>query len=286
MEKFGTVFKKLRESRHLSLADISKMGVSTSQISRFENGESDLTITKFIAILKKMNISIDEYLYVVNNFKRDDLSELLYQINKYLINHDAKGLKNLLVTYQEKTDDSIYHRLHILIIKIRLSFLNSCNQYELKDIKELSEYLFSVEYWGIYELLIFSSVIDVLEPQLYMTLLREMNRRVDFYKDIPRNKKLIIIMNINAYITCVEANDFISADYIEKQIIRMNIEETDLYERLFFKYAKNIYNYKVSKDEKYLEVINKIIAAVKIADSEHLAENFEEHLNKILQLNE
>ena len=63
MEKFGTVFKKLRESRHLSLADISKMGVSTSQISRFENGESDLTITKFIAILKKMNISIDEYLY-------------------------------------------------------------------------------------------------------------------------------------------------------------------------------------------------------------------------------
>ena len=262
------------------------MGVSTSQISRFENGESDLTITKFIAILKKMNISIDEYLYVVNNFKRDDLSELLYQINKYLINHDAKGLKNLLVTYQEKTDDSIYHRLHILIIKIRLSFLNSCNQYELKDIKELSEYLFSVEYWGIYELLIFSSVIDVLEPQLYMTLLREMNRRVDFYKDIPRNKKLIIIMNINAYITCVEANDFISADYIEKQIIRMNIEETDLYERLFFKYAKNIYNYKVSKDEKYLEVINKIIAAVKIADSEHLAENFEEHLNKVLQLNE
>ena len=226
MEKFGTVFKKLRESRHLSLADISKMGVSTSQISRFENGESDLTITKFIAILKKMNISIDEYLYVVNNFKRDDLSELLYQINKYLINHDAKGLKNLLVTYQEKTDDSIYHRLHILIIKIRLSFLNSCNQYELKDIKELSEYLFSVEYWGIYELLIFSSVIDVLEPQLYMTLLREMNRRVDFYKDIPRNKKLIIIMNINAYITCVEANDFISADYIEKQIIRMDIEET------------------------------------------------------------
>ncbi|MCJ0570148.1 helix-turn-helix domain-containing protein, partial [Enterococcus cecorum] len=167
MEDFGTVFKKLRESRHLSLADISKMGVSTSQISRFENGESDLTITKFIAILKKMNISIDEYLYVVNNFKRDDLSELLYQINKYLINHDAKGLKNLLVTYQEKTDDSIYHRLHILIIKIRLSFLDSYNQYELKDIKELSEYLFSVEYWGIYELLIFSSVIDVLEPQLY-----------------------------------------------------------------------------------------------------------------------
>ncbi|MCJ0570566.1 Rgg/GadR/MutR family transcriptional regulator, partial [Enterococcus cecorum] len=119
----------------------------------------------------------------------------------------------------------------------------------------------------------------------YMTLLREMNRRVDFYKDIPRNKKLIIIMNINAYITCVEANDFISADYIEKQIIRMNIEETDLYERLFFKYAKNIYNYKVSKDEKYLEVIKKIIAAVKIADSQHLAENFEEHLNKVLQLN-
>ena len=141
MEDFGKIFKKYRESRQLKLRDIASKELSTSQISRFENGESDLTITKFIAILKKMNISIDEYLYVVNNFKRDDLSELLYQINKYLINHDAKGLKNLLVTYQEKTDDSIYHRLHILIIKIRLSFSS------IKFRFLTSSIVYSSEFW-------------------------------------------------------------------------------------------------------------------------------------------
>ena len=72
---------------------------------------------------------------------------------------------------------------------------------------------------------------------------------------------------------------------VEKHIIKPHHKLFKTCDALCFS-SKNIYNYKVLKDEKYLEVINKIIAAVKIADSEHLAENFEEHLNKVLQLNE
>lgn len=46
--KYGKIFKKFRESRGLSLKDVSKCGVSSSHLSRFEHEEADLTITKFI----------------------------------------------------------------------------------------------------------------------------------------------------------------------------------------------------------------------------------------------
>lgn len=56
--KFGKIFKKFRESRGLSLKDVSKCGVSISHLSRFEHEETDLTITKFILALEAINIQL------------------------------------------------------------------------------------------------------------------------------------------------------------------------------------------------------------------------------------
>ena len=50
--------------------------------------------------------------------------------------------------------------------------------------------------------------------------------------------------------------------------------------------AKESPDYKKNKDEKALRQLYDVINAMKLAGSVHLAENFEEHLNKVLQLNE
>lgn len=67
VKHFGEIFKKFRETRGLKLKDIAKSGISTSQLSRFENGETDLTITKFINILNEINVSWDEFILCQSN---------------------------------------------------------------------------------------------------------------------------------------------------------------------------------------------------------------------------
>ncbi|EPA2134729.1 TPA: helix-turn-helix transcriptional regulator [Streptococcus pyogenes] len=74
---FGEIFKTFRESKGLRLKDVAKAGVSTSQLSRFEKGETDLTISTFMLILDESNMPIDEFMYAVHDFHRDDLNELL-----------------------------------------------------------------------------------------------------------------------------------------------------------------------------------------------------------------
>ena len=108
----------------------------------------------------------------------------------------------------------------------------------------------------------------------------ETNSLVDIYRDqgIKVNQDTVYL---NHMLTCVKQGIFKG---LNNKKLREFGKELKFYPGVpeIFKELKDM----ISKDEKYLEVIKKIIAAVKIADSEHLAENFEEHLNKVLQLNE
>ncbi|MEQ3467119.1 Rgg/GadR/MutR family transcriptional regulator [Enterococcus cecorum] len=287
MEDFGKIFKKYRESRQLKLRDIASKELSTSQISRFENGESDLTITKFMHAIQLINMPIDEFMYTANNFKRDELNELLYKIQQYTANRDIDSLKKMLSDEESATSNNLtMQKIRILLIKISINGLSGEKLFNEADVEDLADYLFSVAYWGRNELLIFANSIKVFNKMTNLTLLREMNRRTDFYKELPQNRTLIASMNVNAYIFCVENSEWIEAQYFEQQLKETYFKETEIYERLVFIYAKAFHNYKKNKDEKALRQLYDVINAMKLAGSVHLAENFEEHLNKILQLNE
>ena len=109
-----------------------------------------------------------------------------------------------------------FHQINIILLKIRLQGLSGETYYTKDDLTYLTDYLFSVEYWGYYELLIFSNTLDVLNHDVFMVLAREMYRRSDFYKEIPNNRRLISTMLLNGYITCVGKRKIYGCFYILK----------------------------------------------------------------------
>lgn len=89
---FGEVFKKLRKSKHITLGAISKDVISTSQLSRWENGLSDISLNKLIILLNRINVSPQEFIAMT--------------IPKN--NETNNFLKNLSLLYSEKDSISIY----------------------------------------------------------------------------------------------------------------------------------------------------------------------------------
>lgn len=238
MKKVGKIFKKFRESRGLRLKDVVKAGISTSQLSRFENGETDLTISKFIAVLDEVNVPIEEFMYAVYDFHCDELSELLLKVNCFVSNHDVEGMKKLLYRQMESNSKrSKFHQINTILLKIRLQDLSGETYYSSDDLSYLTNYLFSVEYWRYYELLIFANTLDVLNHDAFMVLVREMCRCSDFYKEIPKNRRIISSMLLNGYITCVERETFLDTLYFEKQLKQCFFTEIEIYERLVFQYV-------------------------------------------------
>ncbi|MBM7642580.1 helix-turn-helix domain-containing protein [Streptococcus loxodontisalivarius] len=286
MKNFGEIFRTFRESRGLRLKDVARSGISTSQLSRFEKGETDLTISKFMFILDEIKMPIDEFMYAVHDFHRDDLNELLSKVRQFVSSHDVEGLKKLLYSQIEShSEREKFHQINIILLKIRLQDLSGESYYSEQDLLELTDYLFGVEYWGYYELLIFSNTLDVLKHDVFMILAREMSRRSDFYKEIPNNRRLISTMLLNGYITCIERGALLDALYFEKQLDQCFFIETEMYERLVFQYAKNLYRYKKEKDNKVIIEMKKCIAAMKLVGSNHIAKTYEGHLDKILREN-
>ena len=111
MQKFGEIFKKFRESRGIRLKDVAKAGISTSQLSRFEKGQTDLTITKFMLILDEINMPIDEFMYAVHDFHRDELNELLAKIQLFVSTHDIyhesiQKAESLLIVHSVHHDEN------------------------------------------------------------------------------------------------------------------------------------------------------------------------------------
>lgn len=285
MNNYGKLFKKFRESRGLVLKDIAKLGVSVSHISRFERENTDLTISKFMLALNAINMPIDEFMYAANDFQRDEFNEILEKISLFVSERNVSGMEKLLITQVEKIEKrETFYTLNTILIKIRLQDLSNKSYYDESDIQYLSDYLFSVEYWGCYELLLFANTVDVLNHQTMMLLSREMCKRSEFYKDLPNYRRLHSTMLLNCYIISIEKDEYIDALYFEKQLNHNCFTETEIYEKLVFHYSKNLYELKKNRSNKAILEMKKCIAAMKLANSENLAIKFENHLSGVLKM--
>ena len=51
---YGATFKKLRLEKGITLKEACQQGISSAQLSRFENGKSMLTVDQFFTCLQKL----------------------------------------------------------------------------------------------------------------------------------------------------------------------------------------------------------------------------------------
>ena len=71
-DHLGKVFRDFRTNRNVSLKQIADEAVSASQISRFERGESDISLSRFLRVLDNMHVEMNEFMDAVRG---DDKTE-------------------------------------------------------------------------------------------------------------------------------------------------------------------------------------------------------------------
>lgn len=69
LQEFGKIFKEIRVGHNLYLKDIACDELSIPQLSKFERGESELTLGKFIIALERLNVTFEEFMYEVNYYR-------------------------------------------------------------------------------------------------------------------------------------------------------------------------------------------------------------------------
>ena len=252
MKNLGKVFKELRESRKISLRKATGGRFSASLLSRFENGQSEISAQKLFAALENIHANVEELLFLARDFHHDANSEFRNQLFKAV---NPKDLTSLHTLYQREyqqipfSKDKQEHILNAILIKSYMKAIDETITLTSEEERVLHDYLFSVEIWGLYELSFFSSCSPLLSVQLLTKYTREMLRKSDFLQGVGKNRNMMHTLLLNAFMACIEIDDFTNALYFKKQIEKNFFEENETYFRIVYLWAEGLLDSKQGRVE-------------------------------------
>lgn len=283
LKNFGEVFKSFRESKNMSLREVAGDDSSASQISRFERGKTALNIETFYHCLHAMNISMYEFENKYNEYNHIDSIIYDTKISDAYLEGNISKLTAIL--NNELKSDEKTAKLNSIAIKIRIYMCDNSKKVHEKDIEYLSDYLFSVDDWSRYEIWLFSNSIFVLPSKTLEVLGEEVTNSLHFHKiseDYKRKVYIVLLKIINCFL---ERNNLdLSLKFIN-YIENINVPESEMYIRIFYKYSKLVYLYRIGEISSLSE-LTKIVDFLEFIDCFNTVKTIKNHLDKLQICNE
>lgn len=190
MQEIGKLFRKLRTDRHLTLKQVADKQNSLSFISSFENGQSQISFNRLIYLLDKINVSVEEFLYLRGKDTFIPLSiaysdhnsvfltsTFMHQLGRFsnqLFNskmhtkaEKIQGRTKLItiINSLKETDQVGWNHYIVILYQIQLAELNreidhtssltTLNQTREKLCRPIVSYLYNIENWSTFEVILF-----------------------------------------------------------------------------------------------------------------------------------
>ncbi|MGO1953877.1 MAG: hypothetical protein ACTH0T_03385 [Streptococcus thermophilus] len=188
LKKIGEIYRELWLDKGTKLSNYIDKGFSKSQLSRFERGETEISLIKFLSALDFINVSIEEFMVIYRGYRNDSFEELLKKLHTLSLTKDAEGLRYLFNEVEELPNSTTKKIEKILILSC-LSSVESENLITQSDLRFVTDYLFGIESWGYYELSILGNLAQYINGETLVSLGREVLRKTDYYYEVVRNRK-------------------------------------------------------------------------------------------------
>lgn len=95
LELIGALFREIRLAKKLTLKDVSGDFLTESFVSKFERGQSEITLSRFFYLLNKLNVSIDEFSKIIQQHYPNEYVTLFEKASLFYLNNDVRGLSKL-----------------------------------------------------------------------------------------------------------------------------------------------------------------------------------------------
>ena len=273
-DHLGEVFREFRTNRNISLKQIADNTVSASQISRFERGESDISLTRFLKVLQNMHVEMNEFMAAVHGYEQTETISFMSQLIPLEYKRDKAGFQRLFDEQKEKFEKkpSVY-QYHLNMI-LAQSFICKCDDsvpFPKEYMDEVTDYLFTVEEWKIYELILIGNMYLFMD----IPLLHKMGQEIiTNHSRNKANKGLVLITLLNIWETCIHRNELEIAAYYKDSILPLLANETLLYERNLYLFLLGLYHYIQGEKESGIKEMDQAIQIYEWLGCTNLARNY------------
>lgn len=107
---YGTIYKKIRKSKHISQEEVCQGYISRAHLSRIESNQVVPSFELMEHLLKQVGLDVEEFRYICHSYRHSDREEIILLAednNAYRSNDKLLELKNKSVTYLKKYPNDI-----------------------------------------------------------------------------------------------------------------------------------------------------------------------------------
>lgn len=277
--KLGITLRKVRKGKQISLCSVADEHLSKSQISRFERGESEISCIRLINILDKLHITLDEFLILHDKdySNTESFANLVQYIRKQYSSQNINNIKCLLSDSSNYTLNSFEKTM----VKSILHTMDSRISPSDEELLQLMDYLFKVEKWGYYEIVLFGNCVRTINYDSYFLLTKELLKNYLYSSLNKTNKRMVAQLAINCLILSIDEEKFSNCSYLIDKIKELLDNELNFYEQTVFLYATGYYEFK----RQSCTGIEKMKQAIKVLDilgEDKLKLHYTDHFNKLV----
>lgn len=271
---YGLKLQELCRAKEIKTIDIIKnTGVPKTSLTRFFNGEGYLTLDQLDTVLEYIHVELSEYDYYLNAFKHGFYEMCFGKIEQAAMANDSQGLQEI----QEQCDAAGEHFL-ALCAKSHFTQLTE------KDIFELSDFIFGIEIFSFYELVILSDTIRYFSPAMIKSVVQDLKHHHKILANRSRYRRIICQIACRGATACVQQES--QKEALECLTLAENYcHERDSYSRLIYRFAKgyyDIYYGQGGERREGLETMRKVIAIFDWEGSKNLARRYQKFYDKYI----
>lgn len=275
----GNIYRKLRKDKKLTLKEASVHILSISQLSKFECGQNDVSATKLFLLLERVNVTLAEYYSMITDFEECYIDQLINSVNEYIYYKDYESIDYLVLKLEKEYKGSKnkfdYYIYIVIIIKLsNTEYKNSMRYVTEEEISELTDYLFSVEDWTYFEIILYSNSLEKIEWQSMMVFSLELSRKATVSLSYENYQKVVIEIILNTLLRCLKENRLFEAKTIQKCAVRLLAKGYRLREQNILLYCSGLLQYLSGEKESGEKKVLQAIEIFKILKAEKLAMNY------------
>lgn len=277
--KLGITLRKVRKGKQISLCSVADEHLSKSQISRFERGESEISCIRLINILDKLHVTLDEFLILHDDdyTNSESFANLVQYIRKQYSSQSIDNIACLLSDTANYTLDP----LEKTMVKSILHTMDSRIIPSDEELLQLTDYLFKVEKWGYYEIIIFGNCARTINYNSYFLLTKELLKNYIYSSLNKTNKRMVTQLAINCLILSIDEEKFSNCSYLIGEIKTLLDNEFNFYEQTVFLYATGYYEFKRQLSSG-IEKMKQAIQVLDILREDKLKLHYTDHFNKLV----
>ena len=277
--KLGVTLRKVRKGKQISLCSVADEHLSKSQISRFERGESEISCIRLINILDKLHVTLDEFLILHDDdyTNSESFANLVQYIRKQ---YSSQSIDNIACLLSDTTNYTL-DPLEKTMVKSILHTMDSRIIPSDEELLQLTDYLFKVEKWGYYEIIIFGNCARTINYNSYFLLTKELLKNYIYSSLNKTNKRMVTQLAINCLILSIDEEKFSNCSYLISEIKTLLDNEFNFYEQTVFLYATGYYEFRRQLSSG-IEKMKQAIQVIDILREDKLKLHYTDHFNKLV----